>query len=194
VDIPRTNDTRMPLESATYHRASAHGNVGPIKYMTHQLPPIKADSVIYVEFYPDNLTDVYVLLMSYNRMPTMKKYEFGVTLNGSSAEWADRGLYWESEGEYYQWNLDQTQVRNRTNGHWYLTVMQVSRGLTPEDMDRKERIPREQVKGLFAIAFLILAASELALLGRLQAADVDQRVLLFRRGQTRLGGRRPIGT
>jgi len=52
----------------------------------------------YVEFFPDNTSEIFALLMSYNRMPTMKSYDYGVITNGTSREWAERGLTWDSEG------------------------------------------------------------------------------------------------
>ena len=89
-----------------------------------------------IEFYPANFTwlnahiknfrklpnvvplDDFVILMSFERIPTMKKYELGRIVSHEEMIWKETEM---GQG-FFEWYIGTDKIGNRT-GRWYLSVL-----------------------------------------------------------------------
>lgn len=110
LDIPRTNDseTGMPRKTPNLQlfspdlmlgcyftaphvwNVTTHANLRRLPMMHFEINISKADSSINIELFPQDITDDNLtLLMDFQRIPTYKKYDAGVSA---------KDLQWNSKG------------------------------------------------------------------------------------------------
>ena len=96
----------------------------------------KADSSLTIEFYPHNFTSInshivkvqklpnvvakddFVILLSFERIPTAKKFQIAKIVSHDDMEWKESDM-----GDiFYEWYVGTEEIGNRT-GRWYMSVM-----------------------------------------------------------------------
>ena len=111
-----------------------------LQYMFHKIEvaEIHIDSALTIEFYVEDLTSHYGLLISHEHIPTHNSFEFAasISLAGSPIFSENTNVKYNLEFEFYEWFLENSAVSNRT-GRFILTIATLSEALTIEELEKK---------------------------------------------------------
>lgn len=137
--ITRPNKTRAGLPPPIEELATSKfksSDKSKLQYVSHEVMVDKADSSLTIEFYPHNFTwlnahikklknlpsvvplDTFAVLMSFEKIPTMKKFEIGRIVSDEEMIWKETQM---GEG-FFEWYVGTDQIGNRT-GRWYMSIM-----------------------------------------------------------------------
>ena len=145
--ITRPNKTREGLLPPTLELAASNfrnTDASKLQYITHEVKVAKADSSLTIEFYPHNFTSVnshivkvqklpnmvakddFVILLSFERIPTAMKFQIAKIVSHDDMEWKESDM-----GDiFYEWYVGTGEIGNRT-GRWYMSTMVLDLPSTP---------------------------------------------------------------
>lgn len=107
----------------TKANATIIGNAYELPRSQHLIEIEKADSALTIEIAPDEADINLVMLLDYDRIPTYKKYQFGVMVNDEAEHTG--ALDRNQEGQFFIWRVAADMIQNRT-GRWFLTVLNLT--------------------------------------------------------------------
>ena len=77
-------------------------------------------------------TKMYAFLLDHDRIPTLQKFEHAAVVslkNDVYESTSNTQVQWNSDGEFYEWFVENDAVANRT-GRWILTMATLSGGIS----------------------------------------------------------------